>query len=261
MEAAMSLLDFFKSKKLPPGDVITQKAGYKLINKNSEIEGRYGAADTLAQIGTEEAVYCLLQRFTVVIGTDIPDGDEKRYVYEKIVQLKHCAIAPILRFLKEKEQAAQALQLLKELTPPEEFLNHLIELIGGFDPYFSKYPDKKIQAINALSDFYDERIVALLEPFLDDDDDVVRTSVIRTLSKQQNEEPVRELLLKAIVDSGERPRVRIAACEVVSELKWRVTGYRKQVENVLPERFYMDGKGHILIKPDYKPTISDSDLA
>jgi len=242
----MGLLDLFRKKQLPPGDPRTQKAGLKLINKNSEAAGRYDAADELAKINTEESIYCLLQRFTVVIGGPTPDEDEKAHVRKIVVRSGQRAVDPIIRFLKHNETAGQPLEILKEVTKPDTYLNLLLELTDSMDPYFSKYPDKKIQVFRKIGAFTDPRIIEKLQPFLDDDDDDVRIAAVEALAAQDDADSVRELMIQAVLENHERPRVRLAACEVLSEKGWTVKGYRKQVENVLPEEFYMNRKGQLL---------------
>ena len=241
----MSLLDLFRSKKLPPGDPATQKAGKKLISKNVDVAGRYNAADVLTGIGTEEAIYCLLQRYTVVIGTNIPDEDEKNNITEKVLRFGKKSIEPILKFIQDHEIVGQALQLLQRLCSEEEFLDHLLALTETFDPYFSKFPDKKIQVFKALAEFKDDRIIETLMHFLEDDDDDIRIAVVEVLWKQGNEDKTREMFLKALIEANERPRVRIAICEALSKLQWKVAGFRRQVSDSLPEQFYLDKKGII----------------
>ncbi|MBN1552104.1 hypothetical protein JW979_11565 [bacterium] len=249
----MSILDFFRKKTLPPGDTVTQKAGLKLVNKNADPAARYQAVDTLAEIGTEEAIYCLLQRFTIVIGTQIPDEDEKKYVFDKIRGFGKKAINPIMKFLYEKEHAAQALQLMKTICNEEERLENLLKLVESFDPYYSKYPDKKIQTFNSLKEFRDLRIIQVIKPFLDDDDDDIRISAIDALATQGDEEQLREMFLDIIITADERPRVRIEACRVLVDNHWNVKGFRKQISKVLPEQFYLDGKGYLHFKSGFEP--------
>jgi len=242
----MGLLDVFRKKKLPPGDPRTQKAGVKLINKNAEAASRYDAADELAAIGTPEAIYCLLQRFTMVIGGPTPDEDEKAYVRKLIVQAGSRAAEPIIRFLKDQETAGQALETLKEVSESGHYLDYLLELTGTLDPYFSKYPDKKIQIFRQIGEFADPRIAETVRPFLDDDDDDVRISVVEALARQADDDSVREMVIESVIENHERPRVRQTACEILSEKGWTVKGYRKQVETVLPDMFYMNRKGQLL---------------
>ena len=242
----MSILDIFRKKKLPPGDPKTQKAGQKLINKNTELGTRYEAARELAKIDSTEAVYCLLQRFTVVIGGATPDEDEKNNVRKAVVMAGSKSIDAIMKFLRNKETVGQALDILKELTTEEEFLDLLLELTESFDPYFSKYPDKKAQTFMEISQFKDPRIIDALAPYLEDDDDDIRIQAVKALANQNDEENTRELLVQCLVECDERPRVRIAACEVLLEKGWTVKGFRKQAENALPDRFYLNKKGALL---------------
>jgi hypothetical protein len=242
----MSLWELFRKKKLPPGDPVTQKTGLKLINKNAEAATRVAAADELAQIHTSEAIYCLLQRFTVVIGGPTPDEDEKLHVRQIVVKAGARATEALMKFLREKEIVGQALEILKEISSSEEYLDHLLNLTESFDPYYSKYPDKKIQVFREIGTFKDSRIVPAITPFLDDDDDDVRMAALLAVSRQEDEDIVRELLIQAIVESHERPRLRMTACDILSEKNWSVKGFRKQVENVLPDKFLLNKKGQII---------------
>jgi len=244
----MGILDLLRFKKLPPGDPQTQKAGLKLISKNVDGPTRYAAADTLTEIGSKEAIYCLLQRFTVVIGTDIPDEDEKKYVNEKILAFGDRAVEPIMKFLRDKEVVGQALKILRQISSPEDFLDLLLELAASYDPYFSKYPDKKLQTFKELKQYKDPRIIEVLEVFLEDDDDDVRIAVIEALAAQEDEEKTRELFIRTILEAEECPRIRIAACEAIARLRWKVRGFRKQIASVIPDQFYLDAKSHINIK-------------
>ncbi|MCD4654643.1 HEAT repeat domain-containing protein [bacterium] len=244
----MGLMDLLRKKKLPPGDPRTQKAGVKLINKNAELGSRYDAASELAKIDNSEAIYCLLQRFTVVIGGPTPDEDEKANVRKIIVRAGSKSIEPIMRFLKNQETVGQALEILKTIASEDEVLDNLLDLTDSFDPYFSKYPDKKIQTFREIQTFRDPRIVAKMEPFLDDDDDDIRITTVKVLAAQNDEEATRKLLIQAILENHERPRVRKIACEIMNEKGWTVKGYRNQVESALPEQFYMNKKGQLLTR-------------
>jgi len=244
----MGILEILRGKQLPPGDPATQKAGTKLINKNADPAVRLQAAETLREIGTEEAIYCLLQRFIFVFGTNMPDEDEKKAVFKLIESLGEKSIRPIIKFIKKNNEVAQALQLLKNLSEPDMSVDHLMEIIESFDPYYSKFPDKKIQTFRTLSNFKSDRVVDALKPFLDDDDDDVRIAAIEAIASQEDKENIRELLLKVIIESEEQPRIRIKACDVIAQNQWKVKGYRKQIASALPDRFYMDKKGRLHLK-------------
>jgi hypothetical protein len=244
----MGILDFFSKKKLPSGDPVTQKAGIKLVNKNADKATRMAAADELANIGTPEAVFCLLQRFTMVIGGPTPDEDEKKHVWSIVVNTGKKAVEPIMKFLREKETVGQALEILKDITRETNYLDLLLELSELFDPYYSKYPDKKIQVFREISSFRDARIIDTLKPFLDDDDDDIRMAALAAITAQDDEETVREILIQTIIESYERPRIRLMACEAMASKQLNVKGYRKQIENVLPDNFYLNKKGQVLYR-------------
>ena len=242
----MGIFDLFSRKKLPPGDPVTQKAGLRLINKNAEAATRIDAAEELGKIGTAEAVFCLLQRFDTIIGGPTPDENEKSQVRRLVLQAGRTSVEPLMRYLREKETVGQALEILREITRDSSYLDLLLELTRSFDPYYSKYPDKKIQVFREMVSYRDTRITDSLEKFLDDDDDDVRMAALAAVGVQQDEDRVRELLIQTILSSSERPRLRNAACEIMASNGWSVRGYRNSVESVLPERFYLNRQGQIL---------------
>ena len=238
----------FEKRNSPRGDPVVQKVGLKVINKNAEAASRYDAAAELKRIGTPEAIYCLLQRFTMVIGGPTPDEDEKSNVRKIVLEAGQTAVEPLMRFLREKETVGQALEVLREISQSTDYLGNLLELTKSFDPYYSKYPDKKIQVFREISGFKDSRIIDILEPFLEDDDDDVRMAVLTAMIEQNDEDGFRERLIRVILESEERPRLKIAACEAMAQKGWTVKGYRKQVESVLADRFYLNKQGQILTR-------------
>ncbi|MBN1297666.1 HEAT repeat domain-containing protein [bacterium] len=241
----MGLFDLLRKKKLPPGDPKTQKAGVRLINKNVEAASRFEAADDLGRIGTGEALRCLLQRFTVVIGGATPDEDEKDRVRKILIQAGSNAIEPILRFLKEEETVGQALEILKELSDETGYLDRLLSVTESFDPFHSKYPDKKIQVFREIGRYVDPRIRERLTPFLEDDDDDIRIAAIGAVSRQGEDDIIREVMIQAILDNDERPRVKLAACDALCDAGWDVRGFRKRIESTLPDSFTINRKGQL----------------
>ena len=56
---------------------------------------------------------------------------------------------------------------------------------------------------------------------------------------------MRESLLEALLETNDRPRIRIKICDLFTEQEWPVKGYRPKVEHALPEGFDITAKGFI----------------
>jgi HEAT repeat protein len=172
------------------------------------------------------------------------DIEEKRMVVRMLVEKNREAIEPILRFLGTHHQVEWPIQALSEILPREELVPKLVSALekvaaaSAFTP-----PEHKADLIRAMRGHVTPEIAAVLRQFLSDDDDDVRIAAIEALTEIGEE--MRELLLEALLEAGDRPRIRIKIAETFTEHDWAVKGYRPKVEQALPEGFYITAKGFI----------------
>jgi HEAT repeat protein len=102
-------------------------------------------------------------------------------------------------------------------------------------------PEHKSDLIRAMRGHVTHEIAHVLRRFLSDDDDDVRIAAIEAISEVGEE--VREPLLEAFLEAGDRPRIRIKIAETFADREWPVKGYRPKIEETLPDGFHLTAKG------------------
>jgi len=242
----MSLKEFLNDRRKMKAVRRLDKLTRRLCEKYGQNSERYAAADELAEINTEDALYGLLQRFNIQTPQIIEDEEEKQYIFELILQRGEIAVPAIHRYIKEKENLAFPLQLLTRIAGAQKTKHFLLEMLRDYMPEYDRVPEKKIDIIQALGEFKDQEIVDSLLPFLQDPQDDVVISAIDIVSKyKEHEDQIRTLLLELFVDDEEKPRIKRHILETMKELHWKVAGYRKKVQNIIKEPYYLDKKGFI----------------
>src|SRR5215467_12573648 len=206
------MFDFLKRGSSPSIKQI-DKIVKRLTEPGGENGPRIEAAEKLAEWGTPESLYALLKRFTISSNVITQDIEEKRMVVRMLVEKGRDAVDPILRFLSTHHNVEWPVQALSEILPKEELVPKLVEILekvaaaSAFTP-----PEHKSDLIRAMRGHVTPEIASVLRQFLSDDDDDVRISAIDAISEIGEE--VREPLLEAFLEAGDRPRIRIRIAEV-----------------------------------------------
>ncbi len=242
----MGLLDFLDKEKRQQRKL--ESAIARLTNPYMQGPERMRGADTLLQIGSDEAIYGLLKRFTIRASNGVVDEEEKEQVYGMLVGLGAAAIPPIERFIRREDQTYQALRALSALLPEDEVVRIIGAALEELGPDYMRNPERKLHLIQHLAELRNPGVLPILLPFLDDFDENVRFQTINGL-KEQADEAAREPLLTRLCGEEEQSlRLKKRIIEVIEELGWTVKGFRKQVEELLPKGHSLDKAGHIRSK-------------
>lgn len=242
----MDIIDYFRNFKENQAKRKLAKLTRRLCEKYAQDYDRMSAAEELDQMEGEKAIFALLQRFQVQTPKIIEDEEEKKIIFEMVLRKGVRAIDPILRYIREKENLAYPLRLLSRLAGPEATRKYLLEILGEFTPEYDRAPEKKIDVIHAMSEYQGTDIIAAMLPFLHDpDDDVVMACLDALAAHREEEDRIREAFLDLLVEEEEKPRVKRRVMELFKDLHWKVAGYRKKVEDLLPIGFYLDKKGYV----------------
>src|SRR5262249_52510204 len=235
------MFDFFRRGSTPSSKQIDRLVK-RLTEPGGENGPRIEAAEKLSDWGTPESLYALLKRFTISSNVITQDIEEKRMVVRMLVEKGRDAVDPILRFLGTHHNVEWPVEALSEILPTEELVPKLVEILekvaaaSAFTP-----PEHKSDLIRAMRGHVTPEIASVLRQFLSDDDDDVRIAAIEAISEIGEE--VREPLLEAFLEAGDRPRIRIRIAEVFADREWPVKGFRPKVEEMLPDGFHLTAKG------------------
>ena len=216
----------------------------KLTEPQGEDGPRIEAAEKLYHLGTPDALYALLKRFTISSKVITDDIEQKRMVVQMLVDKGQEAVEPILRFLSSHHNVEWPIQALSQILPREELVPKLVgalEKVAASSEFTP--PEHKSDLIRAMRGHVTPEIGAAVRPFLSDDDDDVRIAAIEALSEVG--EDMREPLIEAFLQAEDRPRIRIKIAEIFADQEWPVKGYRPRIEETLPEGFHLSAKGLI----------------
>jgi HEAT repeat protein len=237
------MFDFLRRNQ-PPSSKQIDKVVKRLTETGGEDGPRIEAAEKLSEWGTSDALYGLLKRFTISSKVITQDIEEKRMIVRMLVEKGTDAVEPIQRFITTHHHVEWPVQALSEILPQQELVPKLVSVLekvaaaSAFTP-----PEHKADLIRAMRGHVTPEIASVLRQFLSDDDDDVRIAAIDAIA--ETGESVRESLLEALLETNDRPRIRIKICDLFTEQEWPVKGYRPKVEHALPEGFYITAKGFI----------------
>lgn len=229
-----------------------QKACAKAANKKIKPDDRRPALYYLMDDGSDEAVSGLLRRFTFIYDTNtVMDEEEKRTVYEGLLSMGEPILPRVLVHLRTAAVLSWGLRLIKEICDHEAVWAAVSKILEDYEPGYERDPSRKDQLMTFLGEFRDERAVAALIPYLEDDDEGIRFTTVESLF-QQDGEVAREPLLKLMTGEDEESlRIKHRIADGFMETGWTVKGFRGTVERLLAaelSEFHLDKKGRIKLK-------------
>jgi hypothetical protein len=223
----------------------------RAVNKYAQSPDRLRALQALRDEGSPEAIYGMLRRFGMMYDKTIEDEQEKDWVFEVLAEKGPSIIPSIKKYLFSADSISWPLRLLDRVAPKEEELEVIKAVLARHEPGYERDPTKKIQLLNHLAAIKDDRVPALVTPYLGDMDEGVRYAAVEALVRHKNEEVAREPLLEHFISEGEDSlRVRIQIADGFADLGWLVKGHRGEFEKKLPEQFQLDREGRVKKKPE-----------
>jgi hypothetical protein len=235
----MSFFGLFGGRKSP-----VEKHASRVADKRAQAPDRWESIQALGAMKSAEAVQALLPRFTFYADPSITDQQEKEEVYRLIVESGEPSIEPVLRFLRSDrtESLGWPLKILGQLMAQECVVAELLDLLGTMDTEYARDPTRKVQLLQALEDFRDERICGELLRFLEDVNESARFHAVATIFAQVDPTPARQAVQRALAKEISM-RVRTRMLEALAERHWDVGAERAAVEKGLPANFRLDKAG------------------
>jgi hypothetical protein len=221
-----------------------QRAVRQVTQTHGEAATRVAAMERLASWKTAEAAGALLRRFTVQTPQASMDLEEKQYAVRLLVEMGRVAVDPILKYLRIEPDVTYPVRALKEIFSQDEFSKALTEILSAFSTGYTRWPEAKTELIKHLPDEAFSQVVETVAHFLEDEDDDVCIAAIDYLV-HNGDDAIREKMLQLFIDSEARPRVRGRILDHFCEREWTVKGYRKKMEEVITQPFYLTSKGTV----------------
>ncbi len=221
------------------------RRGIKQVTQtHGEAATRVAAMERLAGYGTPESAAALLRRFTVQTAQASMDLEEKQYTVRLLVQMGRTAVNPILQHIETEPDVTWPIRALREILPSDEYHAALKDVLDRLASRYTRWPEAKAVLIQHLSDEAFPTVAGTVLKYLQDDDDDVCIAAVDYLAKNGSEE-VREKLIETFLAAESRPRVRGRILDQFCEREYPVKGYRKRVEEVISDPFYLTAKGTV----------------
>ena len=152
----MGLFDFFSkgkgekkgdspaAKPEKKGDKEIARLGKLAAQKLAQNYDRQEAIEELARMGTADSAKALLRRFDFSMEPSITDQEEKEAAARGIVAAGEAAIDPIRDYCKKAESLTWPLKTLRDIVPPESFVEELLAILDQFDTEYMRNAEPKI---------------------------------------------------------------------------------------------------------------------
>ena len=222
-----------------------RRATKTLLERYAQSEMRMEAAEKLINIGTPDALYALVRRFSATSENLGVDQDEKKRVRDMLISFGIEAIDPVKRYIRDFDKITFAIDVLKNLESQAELLPYLCDILKDGDPVHIR-GEKATQILKALESIEELSIVDAVLPCLGSTDDTVRYAAVECLEVHADER-AREPMLEALTSEEEdSARVQMRIVEALSHLRWEVKGYRKKVAAMIQVPYRVTSKGLVV---------------
>jgi hypothetical protein len=244
----MSLKSWLEQRRQTKQAKAIIKNKKRIKTKFGQGEDRYRATQFFTTLGGHDGYLGLLERYMVNVEPSIKDENEKSEIYETLVKYGDSVVPAIEEYINRRDAAkvplTWPLKILDAVCKPEDAASVIIRALEKMGTQYVREPERKVLLISQLAEYEDDRVVETLIPFLRDHRDEVQLEAITALTRIEDD-ATREPMLELMIDEESSIRMRAAVASALSKLEWTVKGYRKKVEQVLPEGLFLDRAGRI----------------
>jgi hypothetical protein len=236
-----------------------------LMNKYSPSENRYVAYDyfkekankSLAKNKKEEFVEILklfLERLSISAQNSIKDAEEKEYIKNIILSFDDDIVVDIVKsFIKNSYVIAHAIEILEKKIGRKETLDFLENILSTEDTLFNDpLVDKRIEILKHFDGETHLKTLKKAIHFLSDSDDRLVIASIRFIKNyafedKQDTDEVKHKMIEKLIDEQTSTRLRMEILNVFVEQAWKIIDHKKQVEEILPEGYYLNAKSYVRV--------------
>ncbi|MFT7580468.1 MAG: hypothetical protein ACI9MR_002139 [Myxococcota bacterium] len=218
----------------------------RMMNQWGQASERQRAMHMLADIGDEEALAVLLQRFTFRIEGGITDEEEKQLGYDLLVSSGQRAIQPIETFVASNDGVYWPLKAFKEIAGTEQAVDCLLRALDSAEQVSIRVNEHRSQLVSNLRDFPHPRILERLRLLCHDPDDDVRIMAIDALLTY-GEEEAKPVIADRLTNPDETNRIKSVVYEQLVGLGWSLATWREQLEeaDLVPGHYRLGPNGAV----------------
>lgn len=195
---------------------LIKKAG----NQLSQSPDRHSAMEGLLNVGSDEALYHLLRRFTFNYSKTLEDEQEKEWVVEAMTGKGDAVMPALERYLKSASNIAYALRILERVAARKQILDIIDRLLADEDPGYTRDTTKRTQILHWLGEWDGadgSEVARRAIPYLQDFDENTRYTAVEALSARPVPEAVAPLVAALVRPTEEATRLRVRIAEVLAD--------------------------------------------
>lgn len=203
-------------------DKSLQRTVDKALNKLAQQPDRWSAMEALRKDGTDEALYGLCRRFSVVSNKASEDEQEKQWVEEVLVGKGEVALGAIRRYLKNHAQLSFALKVLGQIVSRDKALEVIDELLAAEPPGYARDPERKLDVLRWLHEWSGgsgDDMVPRVAPYLKDHAEDVRYFAAEALLRSDFKLVAPYLIAALINPEEEAGRLKRRLAEILAANK------------------------------------------
>ncbi len=244
----MGLFDIFSSKPTPKKiDKITKR----MLNEHHQQQVRQEAIEELIAFGTDYAILALVKRLGTNFRDTIKNEQEKRYIDQVLVEhFGQRSVVPLEQYVRSEQTISAAIRTLAKLVDDERVVTVCVETLGGYPPNDHRSIDPKLQLVDALADYEDERVVPAVMPHALDHDDDIRVKAIGLLEARIDKDhplydEVVETLIKVLKDALASGRIVRRAARALGALGVDLSDRREELDEFVPDGYSIGEDGRL----------------
>jgi HEAT repeat protein len=241
----MGFHEFMARRREAGAERRVERLHKRLMNEHHQTLERKRAIADLEAIGTEDAIYALLGRFTYHTQGSIVDEDEKTMVFDVLRRKGADAIPALEEFIRREKAIYWPLRTLSELAGETRAVDVLLEALDSIEDRWEQSMERMNNLVSCLRDYQDPRVLERLLGLAADDFEEIRFLAVDGLSTFDNDPRAVDAIVERLLDPGETVRVRTFITDLLLDRRWNVKRFKKALTEQLPEGFFIDDTGVI----------------
>ncbi|MFH1529357.1 MAG: hypothetical protein ABIK09_01340 [Pseudomonadota bacterium] len=240
----MGWTDFMARRRETGATRKIERLKKRLMDPHHQTGERKRSIAELDQIGSEDAIYALLGRFTYHTSGSIVDEDEKQLVFDVLRRKGAAAIPAIEDYIINEKTIYWPLRTLSELAGTERAVEILLEALDSIPDRWAESMERMNSLVSSMRDFHHPRILERLIELSGDDFEEIRFLSVDGLFTFDEQTAV-DAVMERLVHAEETVRVKTYIIDLLLERGWNIRHWKKRLGDHLPEGFFIDDTGAI----------------
>lgn len=254
----VGLLDFLFDKEKSDERKL-KKYEKRVTNMFVQAPERQFAFNELAEMGSTEAAWILLQRYNENNPNTTLDIEEKQLVFDLLVRMARETEADVIgqcrRYVLGVEDAQLEMKefkinwpmkVLEKLLPEDAYIAFIVEVLKTCDTEYQRSVERKQELLLRATELKDRALGHQIARFVRDDNETIRFLAADAALKQEGDGVLSEALFAQILEEDSNRIVQKVQQEIVGRRDFTVPEHLSEaVEAWLPQELGLHKEGYV----------------